>query len=119
MNDYDLVHDARELRMLIENNPDLPIVVLTDAEAASDEWAWTYCSNVQCRVGVILDVSTPYDGEDGHIFCDEDDFENAVFEYWENAEPDYSGLTFDEKVAAEIEKYRPHWRKVIAIYATN
>ena len=121
MMEYQLIHDSTELRQLIAENPDLPIVVLAGEEARC-EWAWTYCTSVKARLSRILDVKTPYDDEE-RVFDDEIDFEDAVTDYvavfFEDMPKDYPGQTEGEKIEAEIKKYKPFWRDVIAIYATN
>lgn len=119
MSEYTLIHDASDLRRLIAENPTLPIVVLADEESAGDWSAWTYCSSVRCELAKLLDVRTPYDDDGECIFTDETDFKEAVEDFWCDAEPDYSGMTLDEKIQSEIEKYKHEWRDVIAIYATN
>jgi len=113
----ELVHDSTELRRMIAENPDLPIVVLAGEEASAG-WAWTYCTSVKAYRTRLLDTKTPYDDEE-RVFDDEGDFEDAIWDYWANAEPDYSGMTPEEKTKSELEKYKPYWRDVIAIYASN
>ena len=112
-----ILHSSNSLRKLIIENPDLPIVVLADENANIDYGGWMYCSDVHCNIGYILDVRTPYDVDT--LFTDEDDFEEAIQEYLYYEE---MGLTEEEheaKIKAELEKYKPYWRKVIAIYASN
>ncbi len=117
---YELIHDSAELRKLIAENPNLPIVVLAGEEAASPEWCWTYCADIKCSIDEILDTKTPYDHEDGTLFTDRDDFsecvEEALYDLF------YDGIgdeSLASRVKSELEKYEPYWRKVIAIYATN
>lgn len=121
MSDYSLIHDASELRKLIAENPDLPIVVLADEESACSEWSWTFCSSVHCRIAKILDVQTPYDDEDGHVFTDEDDFEEAIIDKFSfDGQHDHlPEKEFFEVVKAEVEKYKDEWKTVIAVYASN
>lgn len=117
--DFGLIHDATELRALIAENPDLPIVVIAGEEASCGEYAWTYCTDVWCRVDAILDVNTPYD-DDEHIFTDEFEFEEKISEVLYDEYGDkMTDQEIEKMVKAELEKYEPHWRKVIAIYATN
>lgn len=118
---YELIHDATELRKLIAENPDLPIVVLASEEANSGEWGWQYCCNVSCEVQEILDVKTPYDREDGIIFHDRGDFEEAIADHKCDLES-YKSMSdheFDEAVRREAAMYDRCWRKVIAVYASN
>lgn len=118
---YELIHDATELRKLIAENPDLPIVVLASEEANSGEWGWQYCNDVSCAVQEILDVKTPYDRNDGIIFHDRGDFEEAIAytlcdrQFFKSL----SNKEFDEAVHREAAMYDGCWKKVIAIYVSN
>lgn len=118
-NNIDLIHDATELRKLIAENPDLPIVVLAGEEANNGgNYYWMYCSSVSASIEEILYIHTPYD-EDA-IFTDKDYFEEAVCDALNNKETsELSEDEFDSLVKAEIAKYEPYWRKVIAVYANN
>lgn len=117
MNEAGLVHDSKELRRLIAENPDLPIVVLAGEEANSGDWWWMYCTDVDCGIDSILDIRTPYGGED-HVFTDKDDFEQAILDSipYDDARTESE---IDAFVKSELAKYEPYWKKVIAIYATN
>ena len=44
MENYGLVHDSAELRKLMQEHPDCPVVVLANEESACSDYAWTYCS---------------------------------------------------------------------------
>ena len=117
----ELIHDATELRKLIAENPDLPIVVLASEEANSGEWGWQYCNYVSCEVQEILDVKTPYDCDDGIIFHDRDDFEEAIADTLCDRQffKSLSNKEFDEAVYREAAMYDGCWKKVIAIYVSN
>lgn len=118
---YDLIHDTGELRKLMLDNPDLPIVVLAGDEANHGDWCWEYCNRVSCCIAEILDVHTPYDSEDGIVFSDKDDFREAVAE--ELGDKGIciamSDAEFDAAVEREVKMYDGCWKKVIAIYADN
>lgn len=119
--DYGLIHDASELRRLIAEHPDLPIVVLADEDSAVDWSAWTYCSDVSACIDEILDMRTPYDQDGEKIFTNRGEFLDAIIETFED-DPRYADLEFPEfeaAVKAEKEKYDGGWVTVIAIYATN
>lgn len=117
-NNLGLIHDASELRKLIAENPDLPIVVLVGEEASSGDFYWTYCSSVSAGLGEVLDIRTPYDGE--AVFTNKDEFEEAVSDALYNKETsELSDSEFDAMVKAEVAKYEPYWRKVIAVYGDN
>ena len=116
--DNSLLHDASELRRLVMERPDLPIVVLAGEEASGCDYYWTYCCVVNVEIGWILDVKTPYDGD--NVFNDKETFRDAVADALYSEETrQMSDKDYDAMVAAEIAKYEPHWREVIAVYATN
>ena len=115
--DNTLTQKTDELRKLILENPDLPIVVLAGEEAASSEYYWTYCSNISFHLDEILDCDF-YDYYDT-VFTDKDRLEEKIAddlydEYCNKSEEEYEAA-----IKREVEKYEPYWKKVIAIYATN
>ena len=118
MENYGLVHDSAELRKLMQEHPDCPVVVLANEESACSDYDWTYCSRIRCAMSQILDIATPYD-DDENVFTDREEFRDAIAEAIDAAEPDYSGRTLEEAVEAEYKKYEEYWRDVIAIYASN
>ena len=114
---YSLTYSSDELKKLIFENPNLPIVVLAGEEASSHDWYWTYCSSVSCHISEILDCD--YYDYDDTIFTDRDRLEEKIEddlydEYFDKSEEEY-----DAAVKRELEKYEPYWQKVIAIYAAN
>lgn len=119
MTDLGIVHDTTELRKLIAENPDLPIVVLVGQEAASWEYSWAYCTKVSCGLDEILDCEIPFGG--GIVPTDKDDFEEQLADYLCDL-PENKGLSdseFDKLLKEEMAKYEPYWKKVISISADN
>jgi hypothetical protein len=114
---YSLTHSSDELKKLIFENPDLPIVVLANEDSVCDYWGWTYCSSISFSISEILDCD--YYDYDDVVFTDrdrlEEKIENDLYdEYYGRPEEEY-----DFAVKQELEKYEPYWKKVIAIYASN
>ncbi len=119
MTERGFVHDSTELRRLIAENPDLPIVVIVGEYAWSGEFGWEYCANVWCEVDDILDCETPFNCD--YIYSDRDRFEEDMENYLYDL-PEMRALAdkeFEQAVKAEIAKYEPYWKKVIAIKADN
>lgn len=119
MTDWEIVHDTTELRKLIAENPDLPIVVLVGEKAYSGEWGYEYCTNVSCHLGKVLDCEIPFGN--GIVPTDKDDFEEQLAEYLYDL-PEWKSLSdeeFDRRLKEEVAKYEPYWKKVIAICADN
>lgn len=111
-----IVHDASELRKLIAENPELPIVVMASYEATTDEYYWTYCSAVHCEVGEVLDceVSTRE-----CVITDRDDLKDALDDLYCDEYADLSDDEYDKAIEAKIAEYEPFWKKAIIVYADN
>lgn len=118
----DLAKNTDELKKLIAEHPDYPIVVLASEEANTGDYSWSYCSDICFSVGEILDCECPYDEE--FVCTDRDEFDER-FEEWlwdqmcyedcagDGVEP--SEDEFQAKLKEEKEKYEPFWKKVICI----
>ena len=115
-----LTKNTDELKRIIAENPDFPIVVLAGEEANCGDYSWMYCSKISFEVGELLDVEVPYQEE---VETDRINFEEQIEEWlWnemceEDTEPDEE--YFQIALAEEKAKYEPYWKKVITIYATN
>lgn len=106
MTDLKIVHDATGLRKLIEENPDLPIVVLAGEYPNSGNYGQEYCSVVSCYLDEILDCEIPFG--DGIVPTSRDEFEEQLSEYlcdfpeWETLSDD----EFDKRLKDEVAKKR-------------
>ena len=114
---YSLAQNSDELKKLISENPDLPIVVLADEDANCGYSGWMYCSSISFAIDEILDCDF-YDYDDT-VFTDRDRLEEKISEDLYDEYHDRSDAEYDEAIKREVEKYEPYWKKVIAIYATN
>ena len=115
--DYSLVQKTDELKKLIFENPDLPIVVLAGEYANSGYWGWTYCSSISFGIDEILDCDF-YDYDDT-VFNDRDRFEEAIADMLCDEYGDKSNEEFENAIKNKMAEFEPYWKKVIAIYATN
>ena len=114
---YSLTQSTDELKKLISENPDLPIVVLAGEEANNGYCGWMYCSSISFALDEILDCDF-YDFDDS-VFTDRDRLEEKITDDLYDDYHDKPDEEYDEAVKREVEKYEPYWKKVIAIYATN
>ena len=114
---YSLTKNSDELKKLIFENPDLPIVVLAGEDANDGYWCWTYCSSISFGISEILDCDF-YDSDDS-VFTDRDRFEEKIADDIYDEHEEASDEYCEELIKRELEKYEPYWKKVIAIYATN
>ena len=106
-----------ELKQLISEHPDYPIVVMVSNEVVSDDYyGWWYAPNLSFGIGEILDCE--HDVND-RVYTDRDDFEADVADKLGDS-GDYDETTdeeFDAIVKAELARYEPYWKKVIQIKA--
>lgn len=113
-----LFHDSTELRKLIAENPDLPIIVLA-GEDASGEDGYVSCSKVYCEVKTILDNDYPFADR---MYTDETEFEEDLSDYLAGEIPNINEISdeeFDKRVKEEVATYEPYWRKAIVISVDN
>ena len=107
-----------ELKKLIAEHPDLPIVVIVNTEVvADDDYNWWYAPDVSFGLGELLDCNQ--DVNDMKVYTDRDDFEEDLrdilcdLEEFEEATDE----EFDQAVKEQLTDYEPYWKKVIQIRA--
>ena len=115
MDNLNIIKDSAELRELITENPELPIVVMVGQEAASSEWCWTYCTDVRCGIGEVLDHEVPWNDE--QIYDDKTEFEEDLWDYLSDFADTVPEL--EEEFKRSKEDYAQHWHKAIIVRADN
>lgn len=107
-----------ELKKLIADHPDLPIVVIVNSEVVADDgYNWWYAPDVSFSLGELLDCDQ--DVNDMKVYTDRDDFEEDLRDVMSDQE-EYENATdeeFDKAVEEEIKKFEPYWQQVIQIRA--
>ena len=115
---FQLAHQTDELKKLIAEHPDYPIVVLCNTEVVADDgYSWWYAPYLRFDIGEILDCEQEVNDE--KYFTDREEFEEELRDKLSYQE-EYENLSddeFDKVVKAELEKYEPYWTKVIEIRA--
>lgn len=117
---FNIVKDSAELRELIAKNPELPIVIMASYESCTDEYYWTYCSNVHCEVGDILDCECPW--AEGRVYSDHIEFEEDMVEYLADTVENADKMTdteFEHIFNEQKEIYSQYWHKAIIVKADN
>lgn len=122
-----ILADTTELKKLILQHPDYPIVVLVSEEANSGDYSWMYASDITFSVGEILDKQQPFNQE--LIYSDRDSFEEDFAEWlWEDLctrmedegnDAELDDNTFERVLKAELEQYESYWKNCIIIRADN
>ena len=116
LNNY-MSKDAGELKKLILDNPDLPIVVFAGEDAHSGDYYWMLCTKISFGIEEILDCD--YTDYDDVIIKDRDRLEAKIEDDLYDEYSDKPDEEYEEAIKREMEKYEPFWKKVIAIYADN
>lgn len=122
-----ILADTTELRQMILEHPDYPIVVLISEEANNGDYVWMYASDITFYVGEVLDKQQPFNSE--LVYSDRDSFEED-FEEWlwddlharladEGNDAEMDEDTFQSVLKRELEQYEPHWKNCIVIMADN
>lgn len=112
-----MTKSSDELKELIRDNPNLPIVVLAGDEANSGDYCWMFCSCISYGIEEILDCD--YLDYNDCVFVDREHFAESVADDVAREHGDLPEDEFWARVDARIAEYEPFWTKVIAIYATN
>ena len=111
------IKQTDELKKLIAEHPDYPIVVIVSNEVVSDDYGWWYAPEISFGIGEILDCEQDIDEEKTYV--DRDDFEEDV-QYNVECDENFENVTdeeFDAEVKRIMTEYEPYWKKVIQIRA--
>ena len=114
---YSLVKSSDELKKLILENPDLPIVVLAGEDANCGDYYWMFCSSISFHIDEILDCDF-YDYDDA-VFCDRDRLKEYIEEMLYDEYCDEPEEEYEKAIKDKLAELEPYWKKVIAIYASN
>ena len=116
-----ILHSTDELRQLIIENPELPLIVFAGGEANNSQEYFYYmtCSEVTATKGEFLDCWQGINEE--RCYTDRQDFKEAVEEWLEY---DDDALELSEKewnalVEKHLKEYEPYWQQCICVYVNN
>ena len=102
---------TQELRKLIQENPDLPIVVFVGDEVNTGDYRYMTATSVTAVVGEICDHPFPR-GE--NIYTDRQELADDLYEYYVNSF-DGTEREFDEYIDKKVMTYEPYWVKAIIV----
>ena len=110
------VKQTDELKKLIAEHPDYPIVVIVANEVIGDEYCWWYAPCLRFDIGEILDCEQ--DVDPCVTFEDRDEFKEALEDYYYG---DFDGTDseFDKYIEKKLDEYEPYWTKCVIIYVDN
>ena len=96
-----------ELRKLITEHPDLPLLVMAGDNANDGDHSYTVCSYIRAELGEVLDCEQGVD--DTMIFTDRDEFEEKLGDNFYDPEL-HEGLTDEEQTLHQKPKPLPYCR---------
>ena len=125
-----IVMNNAEIRKLILENPDLPIVFRANEYANNGEYPYMFCTYVYAQIGEVLDCEQEIDEE--VIFTDRESFEDAVYDkvvddseeynssmYYGKIGPVLSEKDIEDEAKRVMSEYEPYWKKCILITVGN
>lgn len=112
-----LSKNTDELKKLIAEHPDYPIVVLAGEDANVGDYGWMYCTDISFGLLEILDTDF-YDFDDC-IFIDRERLEEYIEDMLYDDYQDKPKAEYEAAIKAKLAELEPFWSEVIAIYATN
>ena len=112
MKDYDIAHSCDDLKKLIAENPDLPLVFDANEDANTDGYETMICTVVYARIGEVLDCDQDINNE--RIYTDRAEFKDAVEEYLYDTDGNY-----EQELERILAQYEPSWKKCILVTVGN
>ena len=110
-----ITKSTEELKKLIAEHPNYPIVVLAGEEANTGDYTWMYCTHISFAVGEFLDCEI-LDFDDETI-TDRDRLEEILEEQFYDEGLDNEEL--EKAVKEKAKELEPYWTDAIYIFATN
>ncbi len=110
-----LLNSTTELRKLIVEHPELPLLVFAGEECNSGDFPYTSCSIVKVEIGEVLDCSQTIN--DCKVYIDRNDFreniEDLCFDF------DGSEREFEQFIEDIVIHFNPYWKPCIILYVNN
>ena len=119
MSNYYFLNECKELKRLIIENPDLPLMFFADDTGNDGTFDYMSCSMIRAHKGRVLDYENEVNDE--IIFEDESYFEEELEEMLCRID-EYRNLSdeeFEEILKKEKSKYDDKWKDCIVVYVGN
>ena len=119
MSDYYFLNECKELKKLISENPDLPLMFFADDTGNDGAYSCVSCSVIRAHKGTILDCPSEVDSE--IVFDDKRYFEEELMEMLceKYSQSNLSDEEFEKIFEEEKSKYDDKWKDYIVIYVGN
>lgn len=110
-----LLNATQELRKLIIDYPDLPLLVFAGQDANCADYSYTSCGRVRASIGEYLDCMQTVNDE--YCYTDRDEFQEDL----EDLHSDFDGSDkeFEQFIESLLAEYEPYWKRCIILYVDN
>ena len=106
------VDEYKELKQLIIENPDLPLIFFATDEANSGEY-FSELADARAYKGIVLNCTGV---QEDHIYTDEDDLESDISDMlFDEHGHDWSDEEYEAAIAEKMKEYEPYWVNAIII----
>lgn len=114
-----LLHSTDELKRLILEHQELPILVLAGDNANIGDYGFMSCSRVRAQEGEFLDCEQKIDA--CKCYTDRDDFEDDVADFLAGEEQyrDLPDNEFNALVERTVNEYDDFWKPCILLHVDN
>lgn len=110
-----IVTDNTELKKLILENPNLPLLVFATEYANSGEWSAELAS-CRCDKGIVLDaVKDCWLPRDDRVYTDETDLEEDIRDALDDIQEGLNDEEFDNLVSEKMKALEPYWKECIIV----
>lgn len=111
-----LMHTGEQLRKLLIEHPNLPLLVFAKDSANSGDYYAMSCTDISAEVGEFLDCQQQYN--DCYCFTDRAEFRDEIAEnvFFEQEITDEELERETERIFAE---YEPYWKSCIILTVGN
>ena len=110
-----LLNSTDELRTLLIEHPDLPLLVFAGEDCNSGDYSYMSCSHVSASIGEYLDCMQTVNDE--RCYTDRDDFQEDMEDCYSDF--DGSDKEFEIFIENKLLEYEPYWKPCIIVYVDN
>ena len=104
-----------DLRKLILENPDVPLLVFAGQDCNSGDWSYMTCSSCNAILGEFLDCVQEINDE--KCYTDRDDLKEDLEDEYDDF--DGSDAEFEQFIENKLMEYEPFWKPCIILYVDN
>ncbi len=110
------LNDATELRKLIVDHPELPLLVFAGEDANSGDYSYMVCADVNAYIGEYLDCQQTIDDE--YCYTDRDELQESLENHYADS---FNGSDeeFENFIDEKMLEYEPYWKKCIILRVSN